>query len=51
MRQSNLLMLAKDLRYIEEDKYKYLSDKCSEIGKLLNGLIRNLSTSMESENK
>jgi four helix bundle protein len=36
------IMMAKDLDYINENEYSSLSQKCDEIGKLLNGLIKSL---------
>jgi four helix bundle protein len=36
------LLLAKDLHYLNSDKYHELSDKTKEISRLLNGLIGSL---------
>ncbi|MDD5626992.1 MAG: four helix bundle protein [Patescibacteria group bacterium] len=36
------LLLAKDLKYIDLKICKYLGEKCNEVGKLINGLIRSI---------
>ena len=36
------LLLAKDLKYIDEQKYKEILDLADETGKMLNGLINKL---------
>jgi len=39
------LLLAKDLKYIDEEKYKKILKLADETGKLLNGLINKLGSS------
>jgi len=39
----SLLYLAKDLKYISEDKFNTLLNKCIEINNLISGLIKYLS--------
>ncbi len=39
-----LLLLSKDLQYITDIKYKELENICTQTSKLLNGLIKSLST-------
>jgi len=38
----NFLLLAKDLKYIDLEICKKLGEKCNEIGKLINGLIKSI---------
>ena len=42
------LLLSKDLHYINQDRFNNLSNKLSEIGFLLNQLIKSLKTSTPS---
>ena len=38
------IILAKDLNYIEESDYKALNELCDEIGKMLHGFYKKLTT-------
>lgn len=37
------LILSKDLHYVSESKFAEMFDQCEEIGRMLNGLIQNLT--------
>lgn len=39
------LLLAKDLKYINESEYLYFLERCNDIGKQLNALIKSLDKS------
>ena len=43
------LLLAKDLGYINEEKYRVLTNNGDEIGKLLNGLISYLKSKIQDQ--
>jgi four helix bundle protein len=36
------LLLSKDLKYIDVSRYQELKEKCDNVGRLLNGLIKSL---------
>ena len=40
---NNFLILAKDLKFIRIDEYDNLKERCDEIGKLINGLIKSIN--------
>ena len=42
------LLLAKDLKYIDEDKYKESIELAKEVGRMLNGLIVSIKPKGES---
>jgi len=38
------LLLSKDLKYLSENQYSDLEDECKQVSKLLNGLLKSLTS-------